>query len=33
MTENKLNILWTNSDPMTSHHMVMMYATNAMLRE
>ena len=26
-----LNILWTNADPLTSHHMVMMYATNSML--
>lgn len=26
-----LHILWTNSDPETSHNMVMMYATNGML--
>jgi hypothetical protein len=32
MADNKLSILWTNADPITSHHMVMMYATNAMLR-
>lgn len=31
MEENRLYILWTNADPYTSHHMVMMYATNAML--
>jgi hypothetical protein len=24
-----LTILWTNADPLTSHHMVMMYARNA----
>lgn len=33
MEKNKnLHILWTNSDMLTSLHMVMMYATNAMLR-
>jgi hypothetical protein len=33
MDEKKiLHIFWTNSDPLTSQHMVMMYATNAMLR-
>ena len=26
---SKLNILWTNADPITSEHMVMMYAGNA----
>jgi len=29
---NKLNILWTNADLLTSEKMVMMYATNSMLR-
>jgi hypothetical protein len=29
--ERTLHILWTNADPLTAHHMVMMYATNAML--
>jgi hypothetical protein len=29
--ENRLTILWTNADPLTSHHMVMMYARNAKL--
>lgn len=28
---NNLHILWTNADPLTAHHMVMMYATNSML--
>ena len=33
MNEDKsLHILWTNSDIDTSLHMVMMYATNSMLR-
>lgn len=27
----KLHIVWTNASPITSHHMVMMYATNGML--
>lgn len=27
----KLYIIWTNADPVTSHNMVMMYATNSML--
>jgi hypothetical protein len=32
MKEDKhLYILWTNADVITSKHMVMMYATNAML--
>ncbi|MDN5352647.1 MAG: hypothetical protein PWQ12_1568 [Clostridiales bacterium] len=30
--KRKLHILWTNGDINTSLHMVMMYATNAMLR-
>ena len=30
--EKKLHILWTNADINTSLHMVMMYATNCMLR-
>ena len=25
----ELNILWTNADPLTAQHMVMMYATNS----
>lgn len=29
--EKKIHIIWTNADPLTSHHMVMMYATNSML--
>ena len=29
--ENKLNILWTSSDPEVAHNMVFMYATNAKL--
>lgn len=29
--DKNLHILWTNADPITSHHMVMMYATNSML--
>lgn len=33
MKENKINILWTNADPVTSELMVMMYATNAMKRD
>ncbi len=28
----KVNILWTNDNPLTSHFMVFMYATNAKLR-
>lgn len=31
MDKKSLHILWTNADPITSHHMVMMYATNSML--
>ena len=30
--DNHLYILWTNADPATSENMVMMYATNSMLR-
>jgi len=29
MNENKLNILWTNADPVTAKLMVFMYGTNA----
>jgi len=29
MKENKLNVLWTNADPVTSEHMVFLYAINA----
>ena len=32
MDEKHLHILWTNSNPHTSENMVMMYATNSMLR-
>jgi len=32
MDERTLHILWTNADINTSLHMVMMYATNSMLR-
>ena len=32
-TDRHLHILWTNADPMTAEHMVMMYARNAMLNE
>ena len=31
-TEKTLHILWTNADIHTSMHMVMMYATNSMLK-
>ena len=30
--KRKLHILWTNADVNTSHHMVMMYSTNSMLK-
>ena len=30
--ERHVHILWTNADPDTSEHMVMMYATNGLLR-
>ncbi|MDC7217826.1 MAG: DsrE family protein [Spirochaetales bacterium] len=30
MNDKKLNLLWTNADPVTSELMVMMYAHNAM---
>ena len=33
MSVRHLNILWTNADPLTSHNMVVMYATNAILRQ
>ena len=29
--DRHLHIIWTNADPLTAEHMVMMYATNAML--
>lgn len=32
MNEDQLFILWTNADPVTSQKMVLMYATNSMLR-
>lgn len=31
MSKTKLNILWTNADPITSEKMVMMYGTNSKL--
>lgn len=33
VTDRHLHILWTNADPLTSEHMVMMYARNALLNE
>ncbi|HHT23898.1 MAG TPA: DsrE family protein [Clostridiaceae bacterium] len=30
--QQSLFILWTNADPLTAKHMVMMYATNAKMR-
>ena len=33
MEGKHLHILWTNSDPGTSHNMVMMYATNCKLKD
>ncbi|MBM9615961.1 DsrE family protein [Desulfobulbus rhabdoformis] len=33
MHEDRLNILWTNSDPVTSELMVLMYAHNALLHK
>ena len=32
MEKEELYILWTNADPLTAHNMVMMYATNALLK-
>lgn len=29
MKKNELNVLWTNADPITSEHMVFLYAINA----
>ena len=31
VTDRHLHIIWTNADPVTSEHMVMMYAKNSML--
>ena len=31
MEDRHLYLLWTNGDPLTAEHMVMMYATNAKL--
>ncbi|MEA4923129.1 MAG: DsrE family protein [Eubacteriaceae bacterium] len=31
MDKERLYILWTTGDPVTSEHMVLMYATNALL--
>lgn len=31
MDDKHLYILWTNADPITSEHMVMMYSSNAIL--
>lgn len=33
MQNTKLYILWTNADEITSEHMVMMYAKNALLKK
>ncbi len=33
MNRNKLNILWTNDNELTSELMVMMYATNSLKKE
>lgn len=33
MSKKHLNILWTNADPLTSHNMVMMYATNSLTHQ
>lgn len=32
MSSEKLNILWTNSDPITSENMVFMYSINSLKR-
>lgn len=29
MNKNELNVLWTNADPITSEHMVLLYSINA----
>ncbi|MFT7005170.1 MAG: hypothetical protein ACJAWW_002543 [Sulfurimonas sp.] len=31
--ENKLNILWTSDNVITAEHMVMMYATNTLVKK
>jgi len=31
VSDRHLHIIWTNADPLTSEHMVMMYAKNSML--
>ena len=31
VTDRHLHIIWTDTDPLTAEHMVMMYATNSML--
>ena len=31
VTDRHLHIIWTNADPLTAEHMVMMYAKNSML--
>ncbi len=33
VTDRHLHILWTNGDPVTAEHMVMMYATNSLLND
>ena len=33
VNDRHLHILWTNSDPLTAEHMVMMYARNALVNE
>lgn len=32
MNNNELNVLWTNADPLTSEHMVLLYTINAQKR-
>ncbi len=32
MNNNELNVLWTNADPITSEHMVLLYSINAKKR-
>jgi hypothetical protein len=33
MEKNELNVLWTNADPLTAEHMVLLYTINAKKRE
>lgn len=32
MNNNELNVLWTNADPLTAEHMVLLYTINAQKR-